>query len=358
MKVCFFGAYDSDYTRNVIIRKGLIRNDVEVIECITSSRPKFWLRYPILFGKYLKIWRKHDIFFVPAFRHKDVPLARFLSFLTRKPLVFDPLISRYETMIFDWGKARKNSFQAKWNYEIDRISFKFAHKILADTLTHAGYYEKKFGVAKEKIEIIPVGVDEDIFFPLPKKENSFLVQFYGSYLPLHGVEYIVQAAKIIDARDRKIKFELIGSGQTFPKVQRLINSLRLNNVDLKDRIPFPGLPAEIAQADICLGIFGNTEKARRVVPNKVYQCLSMKKPVVTGKTPAILEFFEDGENILLCEMADAGSLAEAIMRLKNNSKLREKIAQNGYNLMVAKFIVSLIGKKVKEVLEETKRENG
>lgn len=357
MKVCFFGAYEPDYTRNTIIKKGLIKNSVKVVECITSSRPKFWLRYLFLFLKYLKIWGKHDIFFVPAFRHKDVPLAKFLSSLTKKPLVFDPLVSRYETKVFDWGKAGKNSFQAKWNFEIDRLSFRIAHRVLADTMSHADYYEKKFGIDRKKISIVPVGVEEDIFVSLPKKENNFLVQFYGSYLPLHGIEYIVQAAKIIESKEKDIKFELIGSGQVFPQIHSLVMNLKLNNLKLREKVPFGNLPAEIARAEICLGIFGNTEKAKRVVPNKVYQCLSMKKPVITGKTPAILEFFEDEENILLCEVANAESLAEAILKLKNDVNLRERIAENGYQLIKERFTALAIGKIIKDTLKEIIEEN-
>jgi len=360
MKVCFFGGYNPKYIRNVIIKEGLIKNGVEVVECRTKSKFKFWLRYPILFFQHLKfLATKYDVIFVPAFRHKDVPLSKFLGILTRKPVVFDPFVSRYETKVLDKRKVAPYSLQARYNFQIDRLSFKLADVVLADTFAHADYYTEKFGINRSKFRRVPVGVSDEPFSIFETREekqgaklNSFLVQFYGSFLPLQGIEHIVRAAKVISTRDSTVRFELIGSGQTFPMVKRLVEELEIENIAFEKWAPFIELPRVISRADICLGIFGNTEKAMRVVPNKVFQCLSLRKPVITGRTPAILEFFRNKQNILLCEPANADSLAEAIMLLKNNVELRKKIADNGHRLIQENFTSELIGKQVREILSE------
>jgi len=361
MRVCFFGGYNPGYIRNVIIKEGLIKNDVQVVECRTKSKFKFWLRYPILFFQHLKFFLiKYDFIFVPAFRHKDVLLAKFLGLLTNKPVVFDPFVSRYETKVVDQKKVTPYSMQARHNFRIDRLSFRLADIVLADTLAHAEYYAREFGIDRSKFKRVPVGVPEE-FFSLSKiwkekenrKKSYFLVQFYGSFLPLQGIEHIVQAARIVASKNRGICFELIGSGQTFPMIRRLVEEMELENIILRDWIPFQELPEVVSRADICLGIFGNTEKALRVVPNKVFQCLSLEKPVITGKTPAILEYFEDRENICLCEVANADSLAETIMLLKDNEELRRKIARNGHKLIQENFTSELIGREIKEILTKT-----
>jgi glycosyltransferase involved in cell wall biosynthesis len=361
MKVCFFGGYNPKYIRNVIIKEGLIENGVEVVECRTKSKFKFWLRYPILFFQHLKFFPvKYDFIFVPAFRHKDIPLAKLIGLLTNKPVVFDPLVSRYETKVLDEKKVAPYSIQAKYNFKIDKLSFTLADIVLVDTFAHADYYAQEFGIDRTKFRRVPVGVPDELFCLSKtrargenRKGSNFLVQFYGSFLPLQGIEYIVQAARIIGTRDKTIHFELIGSGQTFPMIKGLIEGLELKNIVLRNRFPFNKLPEVVSRADICLGIFGNTDKAMRVVPNKVFQCLSLNKAVITGRTPAIIEFFAHRENIFLCEPANAHSLARAIMVLKNNEELRRKIAENGYKLIKQNFTSELIGKQVKEILSKT-----
>ncbi|MFB0526149.1 MAG: glycosyltransferase, partial [bacterium] len=361
MRVCFFGGYNPGYIRNVIIKEGLRKNNVEVVECHTKSKFKFWLRYPILFFKHLKFFLiKYDFIFVPAFRHKDVPLAKLIGLLTGKPLVFDPFVSRYETKVVDQKKVAPYSMQARHNFRIDKISFKLADMILADTLAHADYYARKFGINISKFSRVPIGVSDKLssLFKIGdegegKKGNNFIVEFHGSFLPLQGIEHIVQAARIVATKDKTVRFELIGSGQTFPMIKKLVENLELKNVILRGRIPFSSLPELVSRADISLGIFGNTEKAFRVVPNKVFECLSLNKPVITGRTPAILEFFTDKENILLCEAANADSLAKAIILLRDNEELRRKIAKNGYKLIQEKFTSELIGRELKKILTKT-----
>ena len=71
----------------------------------------------------------------------------------------------------------------------------------------------------------------------------------------------------------------------------------------------------VAQADICLGIFGATDKARRVVPNKVYQTLALGKAVITAETPAVCEVFTSGEEMVTVPPGDPELLAGAIRAL-------------------------------------------
>jgi len=107
------------------------------------------------------------------------------------------------------------------------------------------------------------------------------------------------------------------------------------------------VPKYIKKADICLGIFGDTQKTQRVIPNKVYEAIAMKKPVITADTPAVRELFTDRKNILFCKTADPEDLAEKILELKNNEDIREKIAKGGYEIFKKYATPIVIGKKLK-----------
>jgi len=354
MRVCFIGAYDPEYPRNTVIRKGLRLNGVEVLECRLRPGYKFWLRYPLLLSQYISSYAKHDILFVPEFRQKDVPLAKMLSLFTSKKVVFDPLSPRYETKITDWKRKPPDSWQARWNFLIDSWSLKLSDRILADTQAHKDYYCQKYNLPPGKIEVLPVGYDDDLYQPsgIVKKENGFTVLFFGSFLPLHGVDVITQSAKIVSGKDPSIQFIIIGSGQTMPLAETLASELGLNNIEFEGWLPQSMLPKKIASSDVCLGIFGKTEKARRVVAHKIFQSLGMRKPLITTRTPAVEEFFSHRENIFLIPEPHPELLAQAILELRRDLDLRERIAERGYQLVSSNFSPEAIGKTLIRVLEK------
>lgn len=369
MKFCFFGGYDPRYQRNAVLRRGLVLNRVEVNECRVQPKLKFWLRYPLLFLNFARSCRRihsakrssqpfFDFLFVPEFCQKDIPLARLLSCLSSSKLIFDPLASRFETKIVDWQRKPLDSLSAWWNFRIDLWSFKMSDLVLADTQAHKKYYCQKYGIDSGKVEVLPLGYDDRLFKPLGgdgsrtvPEPSPFFILFFGSYLPLHGVEVIVEAARIVGQEDPSIRFRFIGSGQTFPRARARVSAYGLTNVEFQDWVPLENLPAQIETASVCLGIFGRTEKARRVVPHKIFQSMGMRKPVITARTPAVEEFFAHGENIFLCDEPLAESLAGAILKLRKDEELRAQIAQNGYELVKEKFSCQAVGWQLMEILK-------
>jgi glycosyltransferase involved in cell wall biosynthesis len=193
---------------------------------------------------------------------------------------------------------------------------------------------------------------DTIFAPIinnkNKSENQFIVGFWGSFIPLQGIQYIIKAAKLLKD-DSQIKFILIGKGQTYLHSYRLTKQLKLNNLEFKGFIPLKDLPHHIAEVDIGLGIFGNTPKAIQVIPNKVFEGSAMKLPMISCKSPAINELFTHNKNIYLCERANPESLAKAIRTLKYDEDLRRKIGENAYQLFQKYCSIEAIGKKLEHI---------
>lgn len=354
MRICFLGGYDASYPRNVILRKGLAASGGTVMECRVPPSRKFWWRYPLLFLRYLQHFRKHDVFLVPEFCQKDLPLARFLSILTRKKIIFDPLAPRYETKILDRGRGLPGSLMAWWNHVLDSWSFRFSDLVLADTQAHKNYYTGEYSLSPAEIAVLPVGFDDEVFKPLksPKPEGHaqpsrhFSVLFFGSFLPLHGVDSIIRAAAILSGRASSIRFNIVGSGQTLPGVRCLAQKSGLTNIVFEGWRKPDEIPGKIAEAEVCLGIFGRTEKAGRVVPHKIFQAMAMRRPVITASTPAVREFFKHGDNIYLCSEPYPDTLAEAILELERNPELRGRIAEAGFHLVRDKYTPQALGKRL------------
>ena len=117
-------------------------------------------RYPALLAAFARAARAADALLVPEFRHKDMPLARLLA--GRRRLVFDPLVSRHDTLVGDWGLHAAGSPQARWNRWLDRWSLALADLVLCDTWAHGALFES-LGVPRARLRRVLVGA-EDAFF--------------------------------------------------------------------------------------------------------------------------------------------------------------------------------------------------
>lgn len=352
MRICYFGAYHTDYPRNRVIRLGLERNGIRVVGCNVPQRLRSWQRYPLLLARYLKICLGCDAILVAEFGQSLVPLAWLLSRACKIPLIFDAFTSLYDTAASDRRTVKVGSSKARYYFLLDKLAVGLSDAILVDTAQNRSYFMTHFSIDNSKCNVIHVGVDDEHFYPRQLgnvDRDHFLVQFYGTFIPLHGIQYIIEAAKVLEERS-DIKFELIGKGQTFDEMHALAQRLNSNNITFSEPIPYSALPQRIARADICLGIFGDTDKALRVIPNKVYQSMAMGKPVVTGDSSAIREVFNE-RHLGLCRMADANSLAEIILKLREDEELRKTIARQGYMLIKERFNPAIVGREVKSVIE-------
>lgn len=368
----FFGAYDPAYPRSAVIRRGLRQNGAVVSECPASTHWRVWLRYPMLVLRFLRSRRERQaaearvlrrFLFVPEFCAKDVPLAKLIGLLTARRVVFDPLAARYETKILDWRRKPPSSPTAWWNFKIDAAAFRLADVILADTAAHKDYFCRTYRIDPGKVRVLYLGFDDEAFrpaavsAPAPDAARPFRVLFFGSFLPLHGVEIVVEAAKLL-AKEADIRFRFVGDGQTFPAVREFTARHRLTNVELVGRVPFLRLPVEIADADLCLGVFGRTEKARRVIPHKIYQAMAVGKPVVTARTPGVEEIFAHRRNIYLCDEPLGPALALAILELKRDGALREALGTAGGRLVRERFAPKAIGRTLLDDLAASRRRRG
>jgi len=276
------------------------------------------------------LFRRYDFVYVGFYGHMlMLPVGLF----SRRPIVFDALLSTYDTLIDDRQAIAKKSLISSLAWWLDRISCRLATVILLDTPLHVEYFVDQFHVPPEKFISIPVGCNEEIFFPRPaqKPASPTIVTYYTSFNPLHGVDVVVRAAALL--RSDPIHFRIIGNGLTYPRVRKLAEELGLENVTFLPEMAIEQIADEVANADICLGgHFGLTEKAARVVAGKIYQILAMERPVIASDTPANLGLLRHGETAYLCPPGDPAALAEAIRALHLDPQLRLSLGKAGRRL--------------------------
>lgn len=324
MDILWTGTFVPEFERNKRLREYLTESGAEVrqvrqrlwpedrVAAFTESRLRIVARmifvYPVLFLRLL-LARRPDVYLVSYPGWFDVPFVKLIAGLKRRPVVFDVFISLYDTAISDrqlTGADSGIAMLARW---IDRVSMKMSDRIISDTRTHADFLAALSGIPPDRFGIVYLGADESVFEPVTVEPDPNTVVFYGTFVPLQGADVIVRAAKRLS--DTGVRVRLIGAGQTLKETMTLADELGVTNVDFLGRMPQIELKNELARAALCLGIFGKTAKASRVVPHKVYEALAAGKPVLTGRTEAIEEVFDEDE-VLSVPPADPNQLADAI----------------------------------------------
>lgn len=349
MRVALFGAYDPAYPRTRVFREGLEAKGAEVTSI--RAHPLDWIRSA----------RSLDAILVPSFGHRDIPLARVLGRLVDAPVLFDPLVSRWDTQVGDMGRLKKGTLSAQRVRASDRLSLTLADRVLCDTWEHGDFYSSEFGVKRAKLSRVPVGADRFVFdlgdrrAPAPRVGPLEIV-YVGGYLPLHGLPAIVDAATELLARrgPRFATFTLIGDGMMQPRVERDVMARGLGNVKLLPRLPYEEAMARLARADIGLGIFGVSAKSGRVVPHKVFQSMALGVPTITRRSPAIVEFFRDEEHLVLIQAGDGPALARAIESLAESPERRERIGAQGRAAARAEASPARIGELLFEAVERSR----
>ena len=360
LRVCYFGTYRANYSRNQIMIAGLRANGVEVIECRVSlwhgiedreqvagggwARFSFFKRvfvaYSQLLKKYISSKPKYDVMVLGYPGQLDVFLARLLTWWHRKPLVLDMFMSVY-LVALERGLDTRSKISIYLLRKLEWIASRLPDLLICDTEAYREWYAKTYGLSPERFRLVPTGADDRTFKPIDVNKSDdgvFKVLYYGTFIPNHGVKYIIEAANLLKDYP-EIQIELVGDGPDKEEALCLAEKYNLQNVIFTDWINKDDLPQKIAEADLLLGVFGSTPQSLMTVQNKIYEGLAMGKPVVTGHAPQVESQFSHGKHIYFCERENGASLAESIIKLSKNLQNVRQIAFQGYKLFLEKYSI-------------------
>ena len=349
MKALYLGTYDRASPRNTQVVSCLRRAGVDVVE----RHRQVWGRHnwsPGL-GSLARLARAElalarvdpgdaDVLVVGYPGHADMVAAKRVA--AGRPIVFNPLVSLRDTLIDDRGVVSRRSLRAAVLRSLDRRAFRGADLVVADTRAHAAYFQDAFGLASERVAVALVGAEDSLFHPAETKPAGFHVLFVGKLIPLHGLETILAAARLVP----EVRFVVVGEGQ--------LASLLAHpppNVEHVPWLDYRGLPDAYRRAGCALGVFGTGAKAARVIPNKVFQALACARPVITADTAAARELLADGENALLVPAGDPRALASAIRRMVEDSGLANRIGDAGRRTYEMQASESVLGARWRSLLE-------
>jgi glycosyltransferase involved in cell wall biosynthesis len=338
---------DDQNPRPTILRKALSFLNISVEDLELSRKPNY---FQIMFfiaqnkSKFINC----DAIYIQSFQNKLITFSWFIGIVFRKKVIFDFLASNYDAFLLS-NKKKGNAGKIKFLL-IDYISLRLPDYIMVDTEKNLNAYSRRYFITKKKFIVVPVGFDDSI---INNEENrllcseggEFRMVFWGNFLPIHGVDIVIDAAKKIYNLDKSINFNIFGPDERWHI--DYIDSLRYH---IPENITFHGYAKleEIYEftynCHAVLGIFGKSEKMNNVIPCKVYEGLATGKPVITGESDAVKQQIK---NIFYSRPGDSESLVEQILWIKDNYKFAYKKGLLGKKEVISKYTPRAISKKIK-----------
>jgi glycosyltransferase involved in cell wall biosynthesis len=237
-----------------------------------------------------------DAVLVGYLGHFDVHLARLL--FRRTPIVLDHLVSAAGTASDRGlaGSGGRPGLKLRLMRAIDAAALRRATVVVVDTTEHREILPPP---AAARAVIAPVGASAPWFAAAhrpaapgpaghrpaalrPADDGPLRVVFVGLFTPLHGTVTIGAVLGLL-AGEPGIEVTMVGTGQDHPECRRL--AAGNGRVRWLDWVATEDLPALVAGHHVSLGIVGTTDKARRVVPTKVFQGAAAGCAIVTSDTP-------------------------------------------------------------------------
>ena len=341
-KLLFFGTGDLTKPRPRILLNALQEDGYEVHLCqahiwtgvadksqVKGARSKLWillkwlLAYPALIVRYA-FAPDHDAVIIGYPGVLDVFVLYPLARLRRKKIIWDMFMSLYDTIVLDRRLWKPTSLKARLLFRIEQLALRLVDGVFLDTHAHARRVERLFALPADSLGAVWVGAEQAFFDAAGNPSSRSIhnsspqILFYGQFIPLHGIDCIIAAARLL--QNQEFTWLIVGKGQEAPRIDAMLAEFPLPRVKRIDWLPYEDLPQVIRDSDVCLGIFGSSEKAKAVIPNKVFQMLAVGKSVLTMDSPAMRELqtqLPDPEQVMLVQPEPA-ALAAAITQIMSD----------------------------------------
>lgn len=273
---------------------------------------------------------KPDIIHAHTYGFAHTDLASFIGKMKNIPLVV--------TTHYDRSKADEVSklvLRELYDNIIGRMTLSLANKILAVTNYEKKFLVSKFSLNNEKISVIPNGVEVDKFRNLPDPQSIILryglkksrvALFVGRMEKKKGIQYLLRAAPKVASEFPNFKILLVGPDWGYQnELKKIVKKIKIENI-----VTFAG---QLNELDLLkaynLSEFSILPSLGEATGLTILESMAAGRPIVASRLPTISEFVIHEKDGILFEPGNHEELANSIISLMSNQKLREKLIQNG-----------------------------
>jgi glycosyltransferase involved in cell wall biosynthesis len=181
---------------------------------------------------------------------------------------------------------------------------------------------KLYGIPEDKIEVIPYGVDLELFRPT-KLPDEDTVLYYGTLAP-HRSRFLVKVIEEVLKRKKDVRFIIVGDAPRWLQ-EYLIRRNYMGNVVMPGYVEHDKLPEWIERAKVC--IFTQDVSLGGRLSFKLLEYMASGRPTVGTDVDESWPIRESGAGII--SPLDPAAFAEAVVKLLEDEELAKRLAERG-----------------------------
>jgi len=193
----------------------------------------------------------------------------------------------------------------------------------------------KYGINRGDVRVIYNAADEAVFKPRPKEiarqklnllQRKKILLYVGALIPRKGCEYLINATYLMLKKREKANIQLImtGDGPQKGRLTSLVTKLKVEDyVTFTGKIPKNLLYLYYDSADIFL--LPSVSEGHSMV---LLEAMASGLPIIATNIGGNRETVINGVNGLLVPPRDSDALAQSVLKLLDDEKLRTRFAKN------------------------------
>jgi glycosyltransferase involved in cell wall biosynthesis len=207
-----------------------------------------------------------------------------------------------------------------------------ASALIATSTEIKGIMTEAFGVATTRIDMVPTGIDTQLFSPETegRRESGRQTQkgphivYVGALSRAKGVQYLLEAVESLYGKYPGLQLTLVGDGPLREKIVHWRGKRGISgNVNLTGALSHDEIPGILRQADVFV-----LPSLKEGTPNALLEAMASGVACIATRVGEIPEIIEDGEDGLLVTPGSSEVLAATLEALLANRRLRQKLSEN------------------------------